>query len=280
MSLVPWIKIEHTLPDKPEVIRIAAELRIDQDAVTGKLLRLWIWADQNTIDGGSLTITAAFIDRMTGCKKFAQAMRAAGWLEGEDGAMTFPGFARHNGATAKARAESNRRMTKTRQTRKQGGGNVAVSAQQKPQPEEEEEEDIRAQSALVQRAAQLVPRINFLRPDIWNSPELNKSEKAAAIDNLAVLEAFPDSSWQAMGEYLNARHPEGSGAWVVQIRLKFLESPNDLESRALAWKRKQKDRKPAPTPAPLPAEKTEEDAKAVSEFLSLPPGKLIPNPAA
>jgi DNA replication protein DnaT len=46
-----WIKIQTVTPDKPEVFVIADRLGIDPDAVVGKLVRLWIWADQQTTDG-------------------------------------------------------------------------------------------------------------------------------------------------------------------------------------------------------------------------------------
>lgn len=135
-----WIKLECTTPDKPEIIRMAATLRIDQDAVVGKLLRLWVWADQNSVNGEGVTITAAFIDRLTNRRGFAAAMRSTGWLVGDDGAMTFPKFERHNGITAKMRAESNRRMKKSRETKPDGCGNVAEKSQQKAQPEKRRED--------------------------------------------------------------------------------------------------------------------------------------------
>lgn len=114
MAFIPWIKIEQTLPDKPEIVSMAGMLRLDQDTVTGKLLRVWIWADANLTDGQCVPITAAFIDRLTNCRKFAHAMRSVGWLTGDDGALTFPGFDRHNGETAKERATIARRVDKHR----------------------------------------------------------------------------------------------------------------------------------------------------------------------
>lgn len=110
----PWIKIETILPDKPEVIRMAAALRSDQDCVVGKLVRLWSWADANTVDGVSVPITKAFIDQHTRKRGFAAAMESVGWLTGKDGALNFPGFQRHNGASSKARAETARRVAKHR----------------------------------------------------------------------------------------------------------------------------------------------------------------------
>lgn len=123
-----WIKIEINTPDKPEIINIAEKLRIEQDAVAGKLFRLWMWADQNTIDGSAMPITDAFIDRFTHRRGFAAAMRAAGWLRGEDGCLMFPNFGRHNGTTAKNRAESLRRMQKSRAGKPSTWSNVAHRA--------------------------------------------------------------------------------------------------------------------------------------------------------
>lgn len=133
-----WLKLEVITPDKPELIRMAATLRIDQDAVFGKLFRVWAWADQNSVDGSNLIVTEAFLDRLTSRRGFAVAMRAAGWLTGEDGALCFPNFARHNGATAKARAENNRRVTKHRA---ECNANSVTSALQKALPEKRREEE-------------------------------------------------------------------------------------------------------------------------------------------
>lgn len=135
-----WIKLEHTTPDKPEVIRMASELKLDQDAIVGKLARVWIWADQNSIDGNAITVTEAFLNRLTDCKGFARAMRNVGWLTGEEGALTFPTFDRHNGETAKSRAATNRRVAKHRTRNGASVTDVTEPALQKPLPEKRREE--------------------------------------------------------------------------------------------------------------------------------------------
>jgi len=129
-----WIKLEHTTPDKPEIVTLAALLKIDQDAVTGKLFRIWAWADQNSLAGNPVAITDAFLDRLTMCAGFAAAMRKVGWLSGKAGSLVFPNFERHNGKTAKERAMSNRRASRFR------NGNVTVAPLLKPLPEKRREE--------------------------------------------------------------------------------------------------------------------------------------------
>ena len=142
-----WIKVEQVTPDKPEVFAIAAILKIDPDAVFGKLMRFWIWADQQSPDGKVNMLTDAMIDRVTHQKGFAAAMRSAGWLN-DDG---LPNFERHNGKTAKARAETNRRVANFRQRGGKGNAeetpyererniNVTPEPLQKPLPEKRREE--------------------------------------------------------------------------------------------------------------------------------------------
>jgi len=112
-----WIKVEHITPDKPEVIRMAKLLRIDQDTVVGKLIRIWIWADQQLVSGNAIPVTDQSLDRLTSRSGFASALRAVGWLSGREGLLTIPNFERHNGQTAKARAVTYRRVIRHRNAR-------------------------------------------------------------------------------------------------------------------------------------------------------------------
>jgi hypothetical protein len=109
-----WIKLEHVTPDKPEIVQMAAILRVDQDAVFGKCVRLWIWADQQSVDGNALNVTEPFLDRLTLCPGFAVALRQVGWLSGREGRLTIPNFDRHNGQTAKNRAQGKARVERSR----------------------------------------------------------------------------------------------------------------------------------------------------------------------
>lgn len=109
-----WIKLEHATPDKPEIVSMAALLKMDQDAVFGKCIRLWIWADQQTINGNALSVTEPFIDRLTFCPGFAVALRQVSWLSGREGRLIIPNFDRHNGQTAKNRAQTKARVERSR----------------------------------------------------------------------------------------------------------------------------------------------------------------------
>jgi len=76
-----WIKLEIATPDKPEVFQMAEILDIDPDEVTGKLFRIWIWADQQTFDGNARGVTKMLLDRITNKQGFASALEKVGWIE-------------------------------------------------------------------------------------------------------------------------------------------------------------------------------------------------------
>ena len=121
-----WIKIEHVTPDKPEVWEMAELLGIDADSVAGKLLRIWIWADQQTISGNARSVTFALLNRISGVTGFAEAMTAVGWLVKEGSEVRFVNFDRHNGKTAKTRALGAKRV----EAHRAGNGSVTQTALQ------------------------------------------------------------------------------------------------------------------------------------------------------
>lgn len=136
-----WLKIEKITPEKPEILRMASLLKRDSDEIFGKLFRIWAWADDQSVDGSAMKISEDFIDKKAGKKGFAEAMRAVGWLKGVNESLTFPGFYRHNGDTAKGRAETNRRVAKHRSGNKENVSFVTGNALQKPLPEKRREEN-------------------------------------------------------------------------------------------------------------------------------------------
>lgn len=113
-----WIKVGHATPDKPEVMQMAAELSIEPEQVVGHLLRVWIWADQQSLNGHALNVTENDVDRISRHAGVASAMRKVGWLRGENGGLSFPKFDRHNGESSKKRALAAERKRKERSREK------------------------------------------------------------------------------------------------------------------------------------------------------------------
>jgi hypothetical protein len=127
-----WIKMRCNLDTDPAVFQMAAALEMDELAVVGRLWRVWAWADQHIADCNAVSVTTNVLDRITITPGFAEAMRKVGWLEGREGALSFPHFDRHNGQTAKKRALTKNRVEKTR------GDSVTLPALQKRYQRREE----------------------------------------------------------------------------------------------------------------------------------------------
>ena len=132
-----WIKFELATIDKPEVLLMADLLALSTDDVVGKLLRVWGWFDQRSVNGDAGGVTNVtlmkFIDRHVGRNGFAACMKKVGWLTDEG----LPNFERHNGETAKNRALTKRRMKKMR------NADVTQDASPEKRREEKKEQPLR-----------------------------------------------------------------------------------------------------------------------------------------
>lgn len=140
--------MRRSLATDPAVVGIAEVVRIDEFGVVGRLHAVWSWLDQHSAAGTNVRISSAFLDRLTACPGFADAMRTVGWLSGRDGDLTFPGYNKHNGNTAKNRAaeakkkaEQRRKENKRDKDRDKCPDDMGTNVPAETGPEEEEEED-------------------------------------------------------------------------------------------------------------------------------------------
>jgi len=131
-----WLKVRHDLPTDPAVIAIAAALDLSEDEVVGKLLRFWIWGDQQTKDGNAPGVTKTFLDRYLGVTGFAAAMQEAGWLDIGNAGISIPNFERHISESAKTRALTSRRVARCKAKK----GNAATVTKALPREEKRREE--------------------------------------------------------------------------------------------------------------------------------------------
>jgi len=173
-----WIKIEAATPSKPEVDAIAEALGATVNEVVGALVRLWIWADQQTIDGNATSVTKTAIDRHSGVTGFADALLSPSisWLqESETGGFRFPNFDRHNGQTAKTRALTSKRVAACKQRK----GNAEVTPGALPREEKRREENNASTnveaSAPAKPEAPAVAKSEFSFPvnsgKLWDLPQ-------------------------------------------------------------------------------------------------------------
>ena len=110
-----WLKIEHHVAEKPEVLQIAATCEMDPDLVVGRLIKVWSWASRNCPAGGRTHIAALqHLNTIGGHERFAESMVEAGWLKIKDAEMTFVNFDRHISQSAKERALNSANKAKHR----------------------------------------------------------------------------------------------------------------------------------------------------------------------
>ncbi len=130
-----WLKFEKATSDKPEVYAMADRLKIDPDAIVGKLLRVWGWFDSHTEAGNAPGVTCALLDRLASVSGFADAMLSVGWLSRAGDGFTLPNFDRHNGQTAKKRSLTSKRVAVHR-AKSNGAGVTSALAREEKNREE------------------------------------------------------------------------------------------------------------------------------------------------
>lgn len=109
-----WIKMRTGLQRHPRVVRIASALNADRLRVIGGLHAVWSLADEQT-EGGELGgYTFATVDEMIGWRGFCKALKAVDWATESKSGVTFPRFEKHNGLSAKRRAQESDRKRSAR----------------------------------------------------------------------------------------------------------------------------------------------------------------------
>lgn len=109
-----WIKYRTNLPTDPRVVRIAGVVRKPVLHITGALLAFWAIGDEHTTDGVLHGYTTEAVDEIVGIKGFSAALTAVNWMEVGDGFVAIPDFDRHNGESAKRRAQTALRASRSR----------------------------------------------------------------------------------------------------------------------------------------------------------------------
>lgn len=160
--------METELHEKPEVFAISTALKINRFEVVGRLHRVWSWYNKHTESGHAQSVTSVTVDEVAGRDGFASAMIAAGWGEEADGIFSVPKFDRHNGSTAKSRAQAADRQSKSRANRDKRHAPTVTEAQ--PEKRREEKIEERHTPAPVASARR---------------PSLDQAKAAAAQDGVA-----------------------------------------------------------------------------------------------
>lgn len=109
-----WIKMRSNLWDDPRVGALVDATETTEATVIGGLYWLWATADQHSEDGFMPGLTLRQIDRKTGIPGFGAALVLIGWLSETEGGLTLVKFDEHNGASAKKRAVTAKRVANHR----------------------------------------------------------------------------------------------------------------------------------------------------------------------
>ena len=110
-----WMKIEVTLPNKVEVFEMSEFLGIDPDCTVGKLIKVWGWFNEHSMDGTEPTSVIKILNNLARNDHFCNAMVEVGWLIINKKTIKIPKFERHNSEGAKQRAYDAKRQAKYRE---------------------------------------------------------------------------------------------------------------------------------------------------------------------
>ncbi len=130
-----WIKVEKVTARKPEILRIAAELKIHPDQAFGLCFRFWVWCDDNLEVGNANGVTESMLDALLERDGIATALLNVGWLRVRNGSLEVPNFDRHLSENAKKRGLSQARTAKSRSRNRN-----AISVTEALQREEKREQ--------------------------------------------------------------------------------------------------------------------------------------------
>jgi hypothetical protein len=106
-----WIKVRTNLWSDPRVSQLCDLTGQGKAAVIGALYWLWASADEHTEDGHMPGLSLKGIDRETGIPGMGAALVEIEWVTDNIRGVTLTRFDEHNGASAKQRAQTAKRVS-------------------------------------------------------------------------------------------------------------------------------------------------------------------------
>lgn len=148
-----WIKMRTNLWDDPRVARLCDLTDQSEAAVIGGLYWLWAMADEHTEDGILPGLTCRAIDRKTGVQGLGAALCEVGWLADHPEGVRIVGFEEHNGASAKKRCQTAKRVAAFKagngeETQEQQEGNAPSVTDTLPERDLEKRREEKNSSSL------------------------------------------------------------------------------------------------------------------------------------
>ena len=110
-----WMKVEKATPNKKKMRNIARICGVSRHEAFGAWFDLMCWFDGETADGHVDEHSPEDCDEIGGLPGLGRAMEVVGWLEfTSDGGTIVRNWDEHNGASAKKRGLTNRRVAMLR----------------------------------------------------------------------------------------------------------------------------------------------------------------------
>jgi hypothetical protein len=202
-----WVKWDHGLARKPEVLEMARRLNVHRGIVATACMETWEWFDVHTRNGNALGVTKTFLDLHVMVDGFAEAMLAVGWLDGSDGVgYSIPCFDLHHSKSAKRRALTADRVA---QHRTECNADVTLQALRKA-PQIREEKNKQQQPSAAAPTAAAGPLADALADAGIGDPERSR------------LAAMPTLSPELVRKTAELVAAEGGGPGKLVLRLRDL----------------------------------------------------------
>jgi len=122
-----WFKMEVTTPNKLEISEIAYTLGVSKHEALGMFTEYLSWLNQHCENGRLPLCSINLIEGMTGNKGFCDALASVGWVVIHNDHLEIVKYDRHNGNNAKKRAETNRRVAKSRAIKQIDSGHLKLA---------------------------------------------------------------------------------------------------------------------------------------------------------
>lgn len=136
-----WMQIDLDLPQKAEVLRLAAETGLGIEEVVGRVVCFWAWVERNGVDGLVRHATTAVVARVVNADAtFVAVLADVGWVEFSPDGAAIPGWEKRFSRAAKQRSCDARRKSNGRTadgSRTQAGQNTDTSRTQAGQVADE-----------------------------------------------------------------------------------------------------------------------------------------------
>lgn len=234
--MTSWIKVLTTLPRDKDILTLAREMGCNRHEALGIAVDWLCWLDDNST-AGETGLRREDIDSILCHDGFCEALEAVGWaFVDERGNVVAVDFDRHNGASAKKRAETARKVQKHRASNQ----NVTKKGYKKVTkglPEEEEEfkkisQEMKKNPA--DKAAQMVDAAmtpeterRHARPGGWE-------EVARFMEGVRFLALTPAQIEECARSFYADRESEG---WVKRSGVPIVDWKPNAEKYARNWEK-------------------------------------------